>query len=215
MSRTLTSRMGPLAWATLLVLVGVVGVGTAAFLRTPDKKLPPESVPRTIPDRWVLPPGRVVILVPDGTPIPARWPFTRPVRERQLREYGFVLARTASELDQVVQDGAVVIWIHRDAVHWVDPDWVRARHLEGRPVGVIGGTMEELRNWFDVGPGAGGWLRPGGPLPTFALFDGRQCWVGPREPSPGGYWVWDGGISEKFALGWVVSASHRAATRCT
>lgn len=125
------------------------------------------------------------------------------------------MVHTTADLVQAVQDGAVVIWIHRDAVPWVDPGWLLARHRQGHPVGVIGGTMEELSDWFGIGPGAGGWLRPGNPLPLFALFDGRRCWVPPGGPSPGGFWVWDGGISEHASLNWVVSVSHRAATRCT
>lgn len=218
MSRARASLVGPLTWVTVLVLSGLLGAGMMAFLRTPVEKLPPESVHGSIPDRWVLPPGRVVILVPEGKQVPASWPFARPIRERQLRDYGFVLARTASELEQVVQDGAQVIWIHRDAVRWVAPDWVRARHGEGHPVGVIDGTIEDLRDWYGIGPGVGGWLRQGGVLPTFALFDGRSCRIGPsgRSIEPPDPWRYLGGAtSEHFSLGLVVDASQRAVTFCS
>jgi hypothetical protein len=218
MHRTLTSFVGPLTWVALLTLLGMIGVGTAAFLRTPLGKLPSDTALRTSPPAWALPPGRVVLLFPESSGVPADWPYARPIPEWKLGAVGFVVVHSTDDLARAVQDGAVVIWIHRDAVHWVDSRWLRARHREGHPVGVIGGTMEELRDWFGIGPGAGGWLRPGSPLPIFALVDGRSCRVGPggpaiEPPDPGRYL--GGGASEHFSLGWVLGVSQRAATFCT
>jgi hypothetical protein len=212
------SSIGPLTWATLLVLIAMASLGTAGFLKTPLEKLPLDTVPRTTPAPWVLPAGRVAILVPEGSHVPAAWPYARPIPEWRLRESGFVVVHTPRELDQAVQDGAIVIWVHREAVPLVDPAWLRARHLEGHPVGVIDGTMTELRAWFGIGPGAGGWLRPRNPLPIFALFDGRACRLGPdglviEPPNPQRFQP--GGTSEHFSLDLVISASLRAVTFCT
>jgi hypothetical protein len=218
MHRAAASFVGALTWAALLVLISLVGVGMAAFLQTPLRKLPADAVLRTSPPDWALPPGRVVLLVPEGSAVPAEWPYARPIPDWKLRAVGFVVVHTTAELERAVQDGAVVIWLQREAVHRVDPGWLRDRHRDGHPVGVIDGTMDELWDWFGIGQRNGSWLRAGGVLPTFVLVDGRRCRVGPSgptiEPPDPSRWL-GGGTSEHFSLGWVLSLSHQAATFCT
>lgn len=218
MSRSLTSYVGPLTWAALLALISMVAVGVAAFLQTPLRKLPADAALRTSPPAWALPPGRVVMFVPQLRQVPADWPYARPIPEWKLRAAGFVVVHTTVDLERAVRDGAVVIWLHREALYRVERGWVRARHFEGHPIGVIDGTMEELWDRFGIGPGAGGWLRAGGVLPTFALVDGRHCLVGSNGPTmgPPDALKWSGsGTSEHFSLDLVLDASQRAATFCT
>jgi hypothetical protein len=194
----------------LLALIGIAGAGTAAFLHPPIERLPPASAPPTAPPAWALPPDRVVVLVPDGSRVPAPWPFARPIDEGRLRAAGLLVVHTPGDLARAVEDGGVVIWLHRDAVPLVDADWVRARYREGHPVGVIGGTMAELWAWFGIGPrDGGGFLRPGSPVPAFALADSRSCGGG-----PGGQTQQRLGTSEHFSLDWLVSVSRDAALFC-
>ena len=210
MIRTQAAPLRSLAWVGLLALLGLMGTGAVAFLWPPVGKLSSETIPRSFTPEWALPAGRVALLVPEVSSVPAKWPYARPIREWQLRAIGFVLVRTATELERAVEDGAVVIWVHRDAVPMVDPDWLRARYREGYAVGVINGTMIELWGWFGLGDLGGGWIRPGLPRPAFAMVHTWDSQVAPGVSRRG-----SGGTSEWFNLGMVVEVSRRAADVCT
>src|SRR5215213_2960283 len=90
---------GRLAWLCLLALLGLAGSMAVAFLWPPVGKLPPETVPWAAPPAWALPTGRVTLFLPAGSSVPAKWPYARPLPEWQLRAVGFLLVRTAPELE--------------------------------------------------------------------------------------------------------------------
>ncbi|MDP8923663.1 MAG: hypothetical protein M3O34_12380 [Chloroflexota bacterium] len=89
----------------------------------------------------------------------------------------------------------MVIWLHRDGTPGVDPAWLRSRSREGRAVGVIGGTMAELWDWFGLGTPGGGWNGPGTPRPVFAMVHARRC-----EVAPGVFVSGSGATCEWFSL---------------
>ena len=209
MMATDSAPLGRLAWLCLLALLGIVGTMAMAFLWPPMGKLAPETVPPAAPPTWALPAGRVVLLLPAGSSVPAKWPYVRPMPEWQLHAAGFVLVRSAPELERAVDDGAKVIWLHRDAVRMVDGDWLHSRYRQGYAIGVIGGTMADLSDWFGLGDHGGGWIRPGSPRPAFAIVQVWECQV-----APGVFRFGSSASSEWFSLPWLVGISWRAANPC-
>jgi hypothetical protein len=154
-----------------------------------------------------LPAGQAAVLVPPGgwvrvlsePGLRAGAEPARRVMENELRAWGFEVVHTRTDLERLSAAGARVLWIHRDALDWVDREWARAQYANCHAIGVLDGTVADLVGRFGLGENSGGWTQPGGTRPAFAQVR-VSC---PTSMS-------HGQTSDWLTLGWLLGSTRSA-----
>lgn len=124
---------------------------------------------------------------------------TRPLTEQELRAWGFTVAHTVSELEQLGAIERRVVWLQHDTLGDVSAAWAQARNEEGTAFGVLDGTMADLADRIGLGENAAGWIQPGTGRPVFALVRAR-C-----RDAPG-----RGQTSDWLSVSWLLTATTSA-----